>query len=139
MITWSRALSSASHRHRQDRLTCGSVKAGEQFDPGASLTPGINPPAAEGTGHFDVFFARQGDFEPGTVTTVAVDTKSLKGTSTRVSITACTSTPTRAPVVVHPLLSDADGSTDNTGDVTTNLGVTTAFSSWPTSRRRKPC
>src|SRR4029077_4104016 len=79
------------------KLTGGSIEAGEQIgcgiisdeteiNPGASFQPGINLPF---TGPFNFGVSLQGKIylKPGTVTTVAVDKKSFKGTSTRITIT----------------------------------------------------
>src|SRR5882757_7141032 len=80
------------------KLTGGSMEAGEQIgcgiisdeteiNPGASFTPGIAIPIATSDPVFGAGISLQGKvyLKPGTVTTVALDKKSSKGTSTRIT------------------------------------------------------
>ena len=103
------------------KLTGGSMEAGEQIGCGIiSDETEINPGASFTAGHqhavhrhapFTFGISLQGKvyLKPGTVTTVAIDKKSFKGTSTRVTITGRPDQdrPVRR-AVVHPLLRDAD-------------------------------
>src|SRR6478752_9080589 len=80
------------------KLTGGSMEAGEQIgcgiisdeteiNPGASFTPGIAIPFTGAPSTFGVSLQGKVYLKPGTVTTVAIDKKSFKGTSTRITIT----------------------------------------------------
>jgi hypothetical protein len=83
------------------KLTGGSMEAGEQIgcgiisdeteiNPGASITPGIALPAMLPTLSAGLSLQGKVYLKPGTVTTVAIDKKTFKGT-------ACGSRPTSAP------------------------------------------
>jgi hypothetical protein len=117
------------------KLTGGSLEAGEQIgcgiisdeteiNPGASLTPGFGnmglPTVSAG-------ISLQGKvyLKPGTVTTVAIDKKKFKGTSTRVTITGVRiKTDQCAGQSFIRSYATLTASTDNTDDVITYLGVT---------------
>jgi len=117
------------------KLTGGSIEAGEQIgcgiisdeteiNPGASFQPGINLPF---TGPFNFGVSLQGKIylKPGTVTTVAIDKKSFKGTSTRITITGVRiKTDQCAGQSFIRSYATLTSSTDNTDDVITYLGVT---------------
>jgi MspA len=122
------------------KLTGGTLEAGEQIgcgliadegeiNPGGSLTVGLKIPfaaglsnVADGTG---VSLQGKVYLKPGTVTTVAIDKKSFKGSSTRISLTGVR-IKTDYCVGQSFIRSYATltSSTDNTDDVITYLGVT---------------
>jgi MspA len=122
------------------KLTGGSMEAGEQIgcgiisdeteiNPGASITPGIGIPFANNDPVFGAGISLQGKvyLKPGTVTTVALDKKSFKGTSTRITITGVrVKTDQCAGQSFIRSYATLTSSTDNTDDVITYLGVTKA-------------
>lgn len=123
------------------KLTGGSFEAGEQIgcgiisdeveiNPGASFTPGIGIPltgANKITGAFGVSLQGKVYLKPGTVTTVAIDKKKFKGTSTRITITGVRiKTDQCAGQSFIRSYATLTSSTDNTDDVITYLGVTKA-------------
>jgi hypothetical protein len=124
------------------KLTGGSMEAGEQIgcgiisdeteiNPGISFQPGIGGIGSAGglTGPFTFGVSLQGKvyLKPGTVTTVAVDKKSFKGTSTRITITGVRiKTDQCAGQSFIRSYATLTSSTDNTDDVITYLGVTKA-------------
>ena len=117
------------------KLTGGSIEAGEQIgcgiisdeteiNPGASITPGLS---AIGLPSVSAGISLQGKvyLKPGTVTTVAIDKKSFKGTTTRVTITGVrVKTDQCAGQSFIRSYATLTSSTDNTDDVITYLGVT---------------
>jgi len=117
------------------KLTGGSMEAGEQIgcgiisdeteiNPGASLTPGLS---AIGLPSVSAGISLQGKvyLKPGTVTTVAIDKKAFKGTSTRITITGVrVKTDQCAGQSFIRSYATLTSSTDNTDDVITYLGVT---------------
>jgi hypothetical protein len=117
------------------KLTGGSMEAGEQIgcgiisdeteiNPGASITPGLS---AIGLPSVSAGISLQGKvyLKPGTVTTVAIDKKSFKGTSTRITITGVrVKTDQCAGQSFIRSYATLTSSTDNTDDVITYLGVT---------------
>ena len=119
------------------KLTGGSMEAGEQIgcgiisdeteiNPGASFTPGIGIPFT-GMPTVSVGVSLQGKvyLKPGTVTTVALDKKSFKGTSTRITLTGVrVKTDQCAGQSFIRSYATLTSSTDNTDDVITYLGVT---------------
>ena len=121
------------------KLTGGSMEAGEQIgcgiisdeteiNPGASFTPGINIPFTNATAEVSGI-SLQGKvyLKPGTVTTVAIDKKSFKGTTTRITITGVRiKTDQCAGQSFIRSYATLTSSTDNTDDVITYLGVTKA-------------
>ncbi len=120
------------------KLTGGSFEAGEQIgcgiisdeteiNPGASFTPGINLPFTNANAGFGVSLQGKVYLKPGTVTTVAIDKKSFKGTSTRITITGVRiKTDQCAGQSFIRSYATLTSSTDNTDDVITYLGVTKA-------------
>lgn len=119
------------------KLTGGTLEAGEQIgcgiiadeteiNPGASFTPGIGIPfTGNVTGAFGVSLQGKVYLKPGTVTTVAIDKKSFKGTTARVSITGVRiKTDQCAGQSFIRSYATMTASTDNTDDVVTYLGVT---------------
>jgi hypothetical protein len=120
------------------KLTGGSMEAGEQIgcgiisdeteiNPGASFTPGISIPFTGAPSTFGVSLQGKVYLKPGTVTTVAVDKKSFKGTSTRITITGVRiKTDQCAGQSFIRSYATLTSSTDNTDDVITYLGVTKA-------------
>jgi hypothetical protein len=122
------------------KLTGGSMEAGEQIgcgiisdetevNPGASLTPGIGIPLANNDPVFGVGISLQAKvyLKPGTVTTVAIDKKAFKGTTTRITITGVRiKTDYCAGQSFIRSYATLTSSTDNTDDVITYLGVTKA-------------
>jgi hypothetical protein len=121
------------------KLTGGSMEAGEQIgcgiisdeteiNPGASFTPGISIPfTGNATGAFGISLQGKVYLKPGTVTTVAIDKKSFKGTSTRITITGVrVKTDQCAGQSFIRSYATLTSSTDNTDDVITYLGVTKA-------------
>jgi MspA protein len=121
------------------KLTGGSMEAGEQIgcgiisdeteiNPGASITPSIGIPFT-GNPAFGASLSLQGKvyLKPGTVTTVALDKKSFKGTSTRITLTGVrVKTDQCAGQSFIRSYATLTSSTDNTDDVVTYLGVTKA-------------
>ena len=117
------------------KLTGGSLEAGEQIgcgiisdeveiNPGAAVTPGLG---ALGVPTFSAGISLQGKvyLKPGTVTTVAIDKKSFKGTTARVTITGVRiKTDQCAGQSFIRSYATLTSSTDNTDDVITYVGVT---------------
>ncbi|MCX2712105.1 MspA family porin [Mycolicibacterium sp. J2] len=120
------------------KLTGGSLEAGEQIgcgiisdeteiNPGASLSPAINLPFTNATTGIGVSLQGKIYLKPGTVTTVAIDKKKFKGTTTRVTITGVRiKTDQCAGQSFIRSYATLTSSTDNTDDVITYLGVTKA-------------
>lgn len=121
------------------KLTGGSFEAGEQIgcgiisdeteiNPGASIQPNIGfPSLALGTITYGVSLQGKVYLKPGTVTTVAIDKKKFKGTSTRITITGVrVKTDQCAGQSFIRSYATLTSSTDNTDDVITYLGVTKA-------------
>jgi hypothetical protein len=119
------------------KLTGGSMEAGEQIgcgiisdeveiNPGASITPGIGIPfTGNVTSGFGVSLQGKVYLKPGTVTTVALDKKSFKGTTTRITLTGVrVKTDQCAGQSFIRSYATLTSSTDNTDDVVTYLGVT---------------
>ena len=116
------------------KLTGGTLEAGEQIgcgiindeyevNPSASFTPGIGLAGPTWAG--GVSLQAKVYLKPGTVTTVAIDKKSFKGTSTRISITGVRiKTDYCAGQSFIRSYATLTSSTDNTDDVITYLGVT---------------
>lgn len=117
------------------KLTGGTLEAGEQIgcgiisdeveiNPGASITPGIS---AIGLPSVQAGISLQGKvyLKPGTVTTVALDKKSFKGTTARVTLTGVrVKTDQCAGQSFIRSYATLTSSTDNTDDIVTYLGVT---------------
>ena len=120
------------------KLTGGSMEAGEQIgcgiisdeteiNPGASITPGIALPSMMPTLNAGMSLQGKVYLKPGTVTTVALDKKSFKGTTTRITITGVrVKTDQCAGQSFIRSYATLTSSTDNTDDVITYLGVTKA-------------
>jgi hypothetical protein len=119
------------------KLTGGSLEAGEQIgcgiisdeteiNPGVSFTPGIAIPfTGNATAGFGVSLQGKIYLKPGTVTTVAIDKKSFKGKTARVSVTGVRiKTDQCAGQSFIRSYATMTSSTDNTDDVITYLGVT---------------
>jgi len=109
-----------------EQIGCGIINDEEEINPGASLTPGLSLVALPTLG---VGASLQGKvyLKPGTVTTVAIDKKSFKGTTARVSITGVRiKTDYCAGQSFIRSYATLTSSTDNTDDVVTYLGVTKA-------------
>ncbi|HYO05069.1 MAG TPA: MspA family porin [Mycobacterium sp.] len=119
------------------KLTGGSMEAGEQIgcgiisdeveiNPGASITPGIGIPfTGNVTAGFGVSLQGKVYLKPGTVTTVALDKKSFKGTTTRITLTGVrVKTDQCAGQSFIRSYATLTSSTDNTDDIITYLGVT---------------
>ena len=110
-----------------EQIGCGIINDEEEINPGASFTPGINIPFTKATGAFGISLQGKVYLKPGTVTTVAVDKKSFKGTSTRITITGVRiKTDYCAGQSFIRSYATLTSSTDNTDDVITYLGVTKA-------------
>jgi hypothetical protein len=121
------------------KLTGGSFEAGEQIgcgiisdeteiNPGLNATPSIGIPfTGNVSSTFGVSLQGKVYLKPGTVTTVAIDKKSYKGTSTRITITGVRiKTDQCAGQSFIRSYATLTSSTDNTDDVITYLGVTKA-------------
>jgi hypothetical protein len=109
-----------------EQIGCGIISDEDEVNPGASLTPGIS---AIGLPSVSAGISLQAKvyLKPGTVTTVAVDKKSFKGTSTRITITGVRiKTDQCAGQSFIRSYATLTSSTDNTDDVITYLGVTKA-------------
>ena len=115
-----------------EQIGCGIISDEEEINPGISLGPsitGIGSTAGIATGATSLGVSLQGKvyLKPGTVTTVAVDKKSFKGTSTRITITGVRiKTDYCAGQSFIRSYATLTSSTDNTDDVITYLGVTKA-------------
>lgn len=107
-----------------EQIGCGIISDETEINPSATFTPGfglVSGPLWGGG------IALQGKvyLKPGTVTTVAIDKKSFKGTSTRISITGVRiKTDYCAGQSFIRSYATLTSSTDNTDDVITYLGVT---------------
>jgi hypothetical protein len=111
-----------------EQIGCGIISDEEEVNPGASFTPGIGIPFT-GAPTFGFGVSLQGKvyLKPGTVTTVAIDKKSFKGKSTRITITGVRiKTDQCAGQSFIRSYATLTSSTDNTDDVITYLGVTKA-------------
>jgi MspA len=120
------------------KLTGGSMEAGEQIgcgiisdeteiNPGVSFTPSIAVPFTNPGATFGVSLQGKVYLKPGTVTTVAIDKKKFKGTTTRITITGVRiKTDQCAGQSFIRSYATLTSSTDNTDDVITYLGVTKA-------------
>ncbi|MGB8404029.1 MAG: MspA family porin [Mycobacterium sp.] len=106
-----------------EQIGCGIINDEYEVNPGASLTPGIGltgPTYAAG-----ISLQAKVYLKPGTVTTVAVDKKSFKGTTARIGITGVRiKTDYCAGQSFIRSYATLTSSTDNTDDVITYLGVT---------------
>jgi hypothetical protein len=109
-----------------EQIGCGIISDETEINPGASITPGLG---ALGIPTLSAGVSLQGKvyLKPGTVTSVALDKKSFKGTSTRVSITGVrVKTDQCAGQSFIRSYATLTASTDNTDDVVTYVGVTKA-------------
>ena len=109
-----------------EQIGCGIISDEVEINPGASINPGIS---AIGLPSVSAGVSLQGKvyLKPGTVTTVAIDKKSFKGTTARVSITGVRiKTDQCAGQSFIRSYATLTSSTDNTDDVVTYLGVTKA-------------
>ena len=109
-----------------EQIGCGIISDETEINPGVSFTPGIGIPfTGNATGAFGVSLQGKVYLKPGTVTTVAIDKKSFKGSSTRISITGVRiKTDQCAGQSFIRSYATLTSSTDNTDDVITYLGVT---------------
>jgi hypothetical protein len=111
-----------------EQIGCGIISDEEEINPGASFTPGIKIPftgSSGVSGGFGVSLQGKIYLKPGTVTTVAIDKKSFKGKTARVSITGVRiKTDQCAGQSFIRSYATMTSSTDNTDDVITYLGVT---------------
>jgi MspA len=109
-----------------EQIGCGIISDETEINPGASITPGLS---AVGLPSVSAGISLQGKvyLKPGTVTTVAIDKKSFKGTTTRITITGVrVKTDQCAGQSFIRSYATLTSSTDNTDDVITYLGVTKA-------------
>jgi hypothetical protein len=107
-----------------EQIGCGIISDETEINPGANITPGLS---AIGLPSVSAGISLQGKvyLKPGTVTTVAIDKKSFKGTSTRITITGVrVKTDQCAGQSFIRSYATLTASTDNTDDVITYLGVT---------------
>ncbi len=112
-----------------EQIGCGIISDETEINPGASFTPGVAIPIVSSDPVFGAGISLQGKvyLKPGTVTTVALDKKSFKGTSTRITITGVrVKTDQCAGQSFIRSYATLTSSTDNTDDVITYLGVTKA-------------
>src|SRR3954447_21823426 len=111
-----------------EQIGCGIISDETEINPGASFTPGIAIPfTGNATGGFGLSLQGKVYLKPGTVTSVAIDKKSFKGSSTRVTITGVRiKTDQCAGQSFIRSYATLTSSTDNTDDVITYLGVTKA-------------
>lgn len=106
-----------------EQIGCGIISDEAEINPGASFTPGISLTGP--TWQAGISLQGKVYLKPGTVTTVAIDKKSFKGTSTRVSITGVRiKTDQCAGQSFIRSYATLTSSTDNTDDIVTYLGVT---------------
>jgi MspA len=109
-----------------EQIGCGIISDETEINPGAAITPGFG---TLGIPTFSAGLSLQGKvyLKPGTVTTVAIDKKSFKGTTTRITITGVRiKTDQCAGQSFIRSYATLTSSTDNTDDVITYLGVTKA-------------
>jgi hypothetical protein len=109
-----------------EQIGCGIISDEVEINPGASINPGIS---AIGLPSVSAGVSLQGKvyLKPGTVTTVAIDKKSFKGTTARVSITGVRiKTDQCAGQSFIRSYATLTSSTENTDDVITYIGVTKA-------------
>lgn len=109
-----------------EQIGCGIISDETEINPGASFTPGISIPfTGNATAGFGISLQGKVYLKPGTVTTVALDKKSFKGTSTRITLTGVrVKTDQCAGQSFIRSYATLTSSTDNTDDVVTYLGVT---------------
>jgi hypothetical protein len=110
-----------------EQIGCGIISDEVEINPGASFTPGIGLPIPASGPTFGTQISLQGKvyLKPGTVTSVAIDKKSFKGTSTRISLTGVRiKTDQCAGQSFIRSYATLTASTDNTDDVVTYVGVT---------------
>jgi len=109
-----------------EQIGCGILNDEEEINPGASLSPGLSLIGLPTLG-FGASLQGKVYLKPGTVTTVAIDKKSFKGTTARVGITGVRiKTDYCAGQSFIRSYATLTASTDNTDDVVTYLGVTKA-------------
>ncbi len=109
-----------------EQIGCGIISDETEINPSLGITPGVSLTALPS---FGLSASLQGKIylKPGTVTTVAIDKKSFKGTTARVSITGVRiKTDQCAGQSFIRSYATLTSSTDNTDDVITYLGVTKA-------------
>jgi len=115
-----------------EQIGCGIISDETEINPGFTFAPSFNLTPALGfgganTGGIGPFLQGKVYLKPGTVTTVAIDKKSFKGTSTRITITGVRiKTDQCAGQSFIRSYATLTSSTDNTDDVITYLGVTKA-------------
>ncbi|MDT7758859.1 MAG: hypothetical protein QOH27_4757 [Mycobacterium sp.] len=109
-----------------EQIGCGIINDEDEVNPGANITPGIAIPfTGNVSSGFGVSLQSKVYLKPGTVTTVAIDKKSFKGKTARVSITGVRiKTDQCAGQSFIRSYATLTSSTDNTDDVITYLGVT---------------
>jgi hypothetical protein len=110
-----------------EQIGCGIISDETEINPGASITPGVGIPFANNDPVVGFGVSLQGKvyLKPGTVTTVPIDKKKFKGTSTRITITGVRiKTDQCAGQSFIRSYATLTSSTDNTDDVITYLGVT---------------
>lgn len=110
-----------------EQIGCGIISDETEIVPGASLTPGIALPIPGSGPTLGTGISLQGKvyLKPGTVTAVAIDKKSFKGTTTRISLNGVRiKTDQCAGQSFIRSYATLTSSTDNTDDVVTYLGVT---------------
>lgn len=110
-----------------EQIGCGIISDETEINPGISATPSLGLTNGVLGSSFGISLQGKVYLKPGTVTTVAIDKKSFKGTSTRVSITGVRiKTDQCAGQSFIRSYATLTASTDNTDDVITYLGVTKA-------------
>jgi MspA protein len=111
-----------------EQIGCGIISDETEINPGASFTPGIAIPfAGNATAGAGISLQGKVYLKPGTVTSVAINKKSFKGSETRVTVTGVRiKTDQCAGQSFIRSYATLTSSTDNTDDVITYLGVTKA-------------
>jgi MspA len=115
-----------------EQIGCGIISDETEINPGFAFAPsiGLSPAGVFTpfqTGGIGPSLQGKVYLKPGTVTTVAIDKKSFKGTSTRITITGVRiKTDQCAGQSFIRSYATLTSSTDNTDDVITYLGVTKA-------------
>jgi hypothetical protein len=107
-----------------EQIGCGIISDETEVNPGANIQPGFG---VMGIPTLQAGLSLQGKvyLKPGTVTTVALDKKSFKGKTTRITLTGVrVKTDTCAGQSFIRSYATLTSSTDNTDDVITYLGVT---------------
>ena len=108
-----------------EQIGCGIISDETEINPGAASRRASTVPGGLPTLSGGISLQGKVYLKPGTVTTVALDKKSFKGTTTRITLTGVrVKTDQCAGQSFIRSYATLTSSTDNTDDVITYLGVT---------------